>query len=115
MDTILKVFSVYPSDRCGGIEYLSSWAALIAASVEGSQMRSPKLENVQELMALAKDVDELITLHRDDIERLRPNYLIQYALMCGELAGEPRTEHECEKRHLSFWATRKTLELNFDC
>ena len=115
MRTVLKTFTVYPSDRCGGIETLDAWAALIAVLVKGSPTRPPKEKEQEELKTLAEDVDNLITLHRNIIEQLRPNYLIQYAVMCKELAKKPKTEYECERQQLSFWATRKTLELNFDC
>lgn len=115
MSTVLKTFAVYPSDRCGGMEYLDTWAATMRMLIQGSPIHPPKETKVQELIMLAKDVDRLITLYRADIDRLRPEYLIQYALMCQNLAKKPRTEYECEQQHFSFLATRKTLELNFDC
>lgn len=115
MSTVLKTFVIYPSDRCGGVDNLSTWATVVAVSVQGSPIRPPEEKSVKDLMALAEDVDKLITLYRDDIERLRPNYLIQYAVIRKELAEKPKSEHDCERRQFSFWATLKTLELNFEC
>ncbi len=115
MKSVLRTFSVYPSDRCGGMDYLENWAITTSSLNQGSPVKQAQEKNIQELLALAADVDRLITLHRNTIERLLPQYLIQYAVMCKGIVIKQRSEYECEQLKLSFWATRKTMELNFDC